>query len=635
MSVGQRRRAGSAALLLALLGSLLGSLLAATPARAGVGPEDTVEGVVRLLVAEATPGSGASHPEPERVLVTDGGDTYFLEGPAGATVPVNREVTVTGRLSGDELRVSSVSVGRRIAGVPPVGTTRVLLMLATWTQPSSVTTESARAAFFDDAGAWFADNSYGALRQVGDVTGWLQIAGPTGGCYADNATIMAQAQAAAVAAGYDLGAYDNYAVYFPFCGGDAAGYAGWAYVGSSGTWFNGYLDRRVITHEQGHNYGLLHAHSMLCDRGGLRGTCAFSEYGDILDAMGSSSYVGHFNAAEKAQLGWLTGGRLVDETGDADGLTTTLVPMADDGTAAHAVKVTAPGGARSYWVEYRQLVDYDGWLPESALGGLVVHLTGLGTGSSDVGSSLIDVSPGNGTDVYTAVLPPGSAWTSEEGIHLRSGPRTPAGAQVGVFPLGTVPLAPGGLSVRPTGPGSAAVTWSAPADDGGRTIDGYVVSRTAADGSSWSTVVDPAVTGVTLDGLAPGAAYTLTVAARNERGTGPEASTRLTLGAVAPGAPVLRPARSGVRGGRATAMARWRPPAATGGTPVAGYRVRALRIGPAGTVVSTRVSGLRPAGTRSLTMRLVRNARYRFTVQAVNAVGAGPQSARSNRVVAR
>ena len=63
------------------------------------------------------------------------------------------------------------------------------------------------------------------------------------------------------------------------------------------------------------------------------------------------------------------------------------------------------------------------------------------------------------------------------------------------------------------------------------------------------------------------------------------------------------------------------------------YVVRALRVNPRGAVLSTK-RVIRPASARQLRMNL-RAGKYRFTVQAVNAVGGGVQSARSNKVRAR
>ena len=57
-------------------------------------------------------------------------------------------------------------------------------------------------------------------------------------------------------------------------------------------------------------------------------------------------------------------------------------------------------------------------------------------------------------------------------------------------------------------------------------------------------------------------------------------------------------------------------------------------INAAGNVAATTVSAVQPATLRTLSMTLTAG-NYRFTVQAINAVGAGPQSARSNLVAAR
>ncbi len=242
------------------------------------------------------------------------------------------------------------------AGVTPTGTTNVLVMLVDWTSPDSVTPASATTQMFTDTNGYYRDASFGGLGQTGAVTPWLKIAGPSidangnPRCYGDFGTIMNQARSAATAAGYTMDSYSNYVVYFPRCAGDSAGYSGWAYVGSTDTWLNGYLDRRVTVHEQGHNYGLWHSHSYLCSGGGLSGSCSFSDYGDYYDAMGSSSYVGHFNASQKTLLGWMTG-RTLDLTA---GGTTTLVPMANDSTAPHAVVIKVTGSTRTYWLEYRQ-----------------------------------------------------------------------------------------------------------------------------------------------------------------------------------------------------------------------------------------------------------------------------------------
>ena len=85
-------------------------------------------------------------------------------------------------------------------------------------------------------------------------------------------------------------------------------------------------------------------------------------------------------------------------------------------------------------------------------------------------------------------------------------------------------------------------------------------------------------------------------------------------------------------GGALTAT--WNPPASTGGSAVTGYRVRALHMSPVGTVLAATTSAVQPGSARQLTMTLSAG-NYRFTVQASNKAGRGPQSARSNLVAAQ
>jgi hypothetical protein len=415
------------------VGALLGL---PSPTSASPTSHVTLQGTVRLLTADTAAEiagaddhhlAGPSEDVVHRVLVV-GDHTYFLKG---VKVRPNTEVRVTGTLSGRTLTGDSATVTDTVAGLSAAGTTRVLVMLAYWTSPDSVTQTSAASQMFSDSNGWYRDTSYTQLGQTGDVTPWLPIAGPPGGtnCYSGLAYIMNQAQQAAAAAGYALANYDNYVVYFPYCGGDSGGYAGWAYIGSSGVWLNGYMDRRVTVHEQGHNYGLWHSHSYLCSGGGLTGTCSFSEYGDDFDAMGGSGYVGQFNAAQKSQLNWM-GGRVTDLTA---GGSATILPMASDGAGSRAAFIAVPpGGGRYYWIEYRQPIDYDNQLPLWATNGLQVRVTNDSVVSHDPGSSLIDVQGDPDISSYDATLLPGTSWTTPDGYRICAGSITPTGATVTV-----------------------------------------------------------------------------------------------------------------------------------------------------------------------------------------------------------
>ena len=63
----------------------------------------------------------------------------------------------------------------------------------------------------------------------------------------------------------------------------------------------------MISHELGHNFGLLHAASLDCGANVIGGTCTSAEYGDPFGMMGNQRAM-HFNSAQKAELGWIAPG---------------------------------------------------------------------------------------------------------------------------------------------------------------------------------------------------------------------------------------------------------------------------------------------------------------------------------------
>lgn len=182
----------------------------------------------------------------------------------------------------------------------------------------------------------------------------------------------------------------------------------------------------------------------------------------------------------------------------------------------------------------------------------------------------------------------------------------------------------------------ATVRWTL-GSDGGSALTGHEV-QVVSGGVVVRTVTGlaPSATSATITGLRNGTAYAFRVRGVNAVGAGALSATSAAVRpATVPGAPRIRTASSGVAGGPITATATWLPPTSTGGAAISGYVVRALRLSTTGRVLATRVSGVLPASARSLRMALPVRGTYRFTVQARNAAGSGPQSARSNAVSAR
>ena len=198
---------------------------------------------------------------------------------------------------------------------------------------------------------------------------------------------------------------------------------------------------------------------------------------------------------------------------------------------------------------------------------------------------------------------------------------TPAGQ-----PTATIgaPTAPTIVSAGP-GPSSTSVTihWTAPTQNNGSTITGYVVTSRYKFIPLAPTTVSASTNTVTLTGLMTGQPYTFLVAATNTLGAGAQSASTAELTVGAPTAPTAVTATAGVT----SASLKWTAPSSNNGSPVTGYIVTPYLAGVAqasrtfnSTATTATVTGLTTAKT------------YSFTVAAKNAVGTGPQSIMSNTV---
>ena len=181
-----------------------------------------------------------------------------------------------------------------------------------------------------------------------------------------------------------------------------------------------------------------------------------------------------------------------------------------------------------------------------------------------------------------------------------------------VTPNPTAPAAPT-LVIGNAGNSTVAVTWTAPADDGGSAVTGYVITP-----SSGPPVTVGNVTSHTFAGLTNGTGYTYMVAAINIVGTGAQSvpSTLVTPNPTAPGAPTIGFATAA----NTSATLSWTPPTDDGGSPVTDYVITPSSGAPitVGNVTTYVATGLTD-GTA-----------YTFTVAAINIVGTGADSSASN-----
>jgi hypothetical protein len=180
-------------------------------------------------------------------------------------------------------------------------------------------------------------------------------------------------------------------------------------------------------------------------------------------------------------------------------------------------------------------------------------------------------------------------------------------ASASAAPAASVPGAPGQVKALAENHG-ALLGWRPPATNGGSAVTGYVIK--AFPGGA--TVSTRAVTSFLVGGLKNGTAYTFTVAAVNQVGTGPASPGSAPVrphAATVPAAPRSVAAVAGFK----QITVRWTAPASDGGAPVTAYR---LTTSPATRTVSAA------GDVRSLILTgLADGKAYRVLVAAVNAAG--------------
>ena len=202
------------------------------------------------------------------------------------------------------------------------------------------------------------------------------------------------------------------------------------------------------------------------------------------------------------------------------------------------------------------------------------------------------------------------------------------GSNYWVDPVFVPAVAPGQVTnvSGVAGPGSVALTWSAPSSGG--PVTSYTVTPYIGAEAQHSVTVTgtPPSTGLTVTGLTPGTEYTFTVQASNPNGAGP-ASSRSS--AVVPSAtfPPSAPTAVTATGASSAALVTWTPSSGNGGA-ITGYVVTPYVGTTAGTSVEVGASA-----TAATVKGLTNGTTYTFTVTALNAYGSSPPSAASNAVI--
>ena len=216
----------------------------------------------------------------------------------------------------------------------------------------------------------------------------------------------------------------------------------------------------------------------------------------------------------------------------------------------------------------------------------------------------------------------GTAYTFTVAAVNADGTGTQSAPSASVTPA-TLPGAPTIGTVTP-GVGSATVSWTAPASNGGSAITGYVVTPYKAGVAQTAQTFNSTATSETATGLANNTAYTFTVAAINGVGTGAaSAQSNSVTTPTTPGAPTIGTATYG----NVSATVTWTAPASNGGAAITGYVVTPYKAG-----VAQTAQTFNSTATSETATGLTNGSSYTFTVAAINGVGTGAASAQSNAV---
>ncbi|HEV8117909.1 MAG TPA: hypothetical protein VGQ32_05250, partial [Thermoanaerobaculia bacterium] len=338
------------------------------------------EGTLEILVSDdfASNSSQTHH-----VLNTADGEHIPLRfdgGPPVSGVRTGDRLRVTGRFSGETLAVES---GERLRGArtfgvsasiaPPswsLGPKKAIAIFVNFLDDTSqpYTVADGISTMFDSSSvaSYWAEASFGNTTMTGDIAGWytIPINKPTTCDSTDWSAIRDGARNAATQGGWTLSNYQFEIYVFPKI--SACSWAGLGSVAGPGAWINQAFSVRTTAHELGHNYGLLHAHSLDCGTAVIGGTCAdhgdsAHEYGDIHDVMGKN--LRHVNAYSKWKLWWLPDASIA--TISAGGGTFDLQPI-ESGSGLRAVRIPTSVPNRTYWLEFRQAIGVDSALSSNA-----------------------------------------------------------------------------------------------------------------------------------------------------------------------------------------------------------------------------------------------------------------------------
>ena len=190
----------------------------------------------------------------------------------------------------------------------------------------------------------------------------------------------------------------------------------------------------------------------------------------------------------------------------------------------------------------------------------------------------------------------------------------------------TVPGAPTSVSGTSNGVTTSTVSWTAPASNGGLSIDGYKIEYALSPYSSYTVFnanTGTTATSISVTGLTNGASYKFRVSARNAaNGFGTTAESGVVVTNIVPAAPTIGTMTRGTSTSTVDSLA-WTAPTANGGSAITGY-VYQTTTNNGSTFASAVATG--STSTSKTFDPGYTNVTTKVRVAAVNSLGTGPYS---------
>ncbi|TXJ07651.1 MAG: hypothetical protein E6Q27_00965 [Aeromicrobium sp.] len=407
----------------------------------------------------------------------------------------------------------------------------------------------------------------------------------------------------------------------------------------------------TVSHEAGHNLGLLHSTEKSNPHGYYAGHNNWSPI------MGSSNQGTHRplsqwsngsfpNALQKQdQIATILKngfGYRTDEAGadiaNAKKVREGVVTAWNDGDTvllgqcSSATNVTVETATMANLGLRAQLLDPSGNVVSTVSG---VDTSSVSTGLSGIGFPSFDRKPGNTNAIFT--VPAGTPYY----LRIYGASSAPNGytayGSVGQWRLtspcdsgsGVTAGAPSQVVAAPLNQ-SMKLSWQYPTTGRIQDVTGW---RVLDNSNNVVATLPLATMSHTVTGLTNGTEYTYKVQALSGA-TASVASSASTTPRTVPSAARITKAASGKKGGSVTAKVWWSGSALDNGAPVTRYVVFAYRY-KGSKVVQVRNSPWLPASSRYYEMKLPKKGTYRFVVKSSNAAGLSPMSNISGKVKGR